>query len=135
MEPTYESEPVTTELPAPVAPGPIAEASPVQAPEAAYAESQPGQVPVDVPQMGQPIAAQVASDDSSGPVPSAATTSDDTALIADDADLIEKEWVTRAKAIVEQTKENPFEQNKAITKVKADYIKKRYNKDLKVSEG
>lgn len=56
-------------------------------------------------------------------------------LIADDADLIEKEWVTKAKAIVAQTKDDPFRQNQEMNKVKADYLKKRYNKDLKVSEG
>jgi hypothetical protein len=58
----------------------------------------------------------------------------DTPLMADDADLIEKEWVTKAKAIVAQTKDNPYEQNKAMNQVKADYLKKRYNKDLKVGE-
>jgi hypothetical protein len=53
-------------------------------------------------------------------------------LIADDADLIEKEWVSKAKAIVEQTKHDPYQQNQAMTKVKAEYLKKRYNKDLKL---
>lgn len=50
--------------------------------------------------------------------------------IADDVDLIEKEWVEKAKEIVEKTKDNPYLQNKAISEFKADYIKKRYNKDL-----
>lgn len=54
--------------------------------------------------------------------------------IADDVDLIEKEWVEKAKEIVEKTKENPYLQNKAISEIKADYIKKRYNKDLAKSE-
>jgi hypothetical protein len=54
--------------------------------------------------------------------------------IADDVDLIEKEWVEKAKEIVEKTKDNPYLQNKAISEFKADYIKKRYNKDLIVSE-
>jgi hypothetical protein len=55
-------------------------------------------------------------------------------MIADDADLIEKEWVEKAKAIVAQTKDNPYEQNKAMNKFKADYLKKRYNKDLKAGD-
>ncbi len=54
--------------------------------------------------------------------------------IADDIDLIEKEWVEKAKEIVSKTKENPYLQNKAISEIKADYIKKRYNKDLAKSE-
>jgi hypothetical protein len=56
------------------------------------------------------------------------------ALIADDVDLIEKEWVNKAKAIVDSTKDDPYKQNKELNRVKADYIKKRYNKDLMVSE-
>ncbi len=53
--------------------------------------------------------------------------------IADDADLIEKEWVNRAKVIIAKTKDDPHLQNEEINKYKADYIKKRYNKDIKVS--
>jgi hypothetical protein len=54
--------------------------------------------------------------------------------IADDNDLIEKEWVTKAKHIVEQTKHDPYVQNQEVNKMKADYLKKRYNKDLKLSD-
>lgn len=53
--------------------------------------------------------------------------------IADDIDLIEKEWVEKAKEIVEKTRDNPYLQNKAISEIKADYIKKRYNKDVSKS--
>lgn len=55
-------------------------------------------------------------------------------LVADDADLIEKEWIIKAKSIVEQTKNDPRQQNIKMNTVKADYLKKRYNKDVKVSE-
>lgn len=54
---------------------------------------------------------------------------------AADDDLIEKEWVLRAKAIVAKTKDDPHLQNKELNLYKADYIKKRFNKDIKVSEG
>lgn len=54
--------------------------------------------------------------------------------LADDVDLIEKEWVQKAKAIVAHTKTDPNLQNKELNKVKADYIKKRYNKELKLGE-
>jgi hypothetical protein len=57
-----------------------------------------------------------------------------TPQIADDADLIEKEWVDKAKQIVERTRHDPHEQNKEMNKMKADYLKKRYNKDVKLSE-
>lgn len=49
---------------------------------------------------------------------------------AADSDLIEKEWVERAKQIVEHTKSDPHEQQRAITQMKADYLKKRYDKDI-----
>lgn len=50
---------------------------------------------------------------------------------ASDADLIEKEWVIKAKDIVHHTQNNPHEQQNAMSKFKADYMKKRYNKDIK----
>jgi hypothetical protein len=62
------------------------------------------------------------------------TSSPMTTLTADDSDLIEKEWVLKAKAIVMQTKNDPRAQNIQINGIKADYLKKRYNKDLKTSD-
>lgn len=53
---------------------------------------------------------------------------------AADSDLIEKEWVERAKQIVDHTKDDPHEQQRAISQMRADYLKKRYNKDVGSSE-
>lgn len=53
---------------------------------------------------------------------------------AEDSDLIEKEWVERAKQIVAHTRHDPHEQQKALSLMKADYMKKRYNRDIKVSK-
>lgn len=53
---------------------------------------------------------------------------------ADDIDVIEKAWIDRAKHIVDQTSSDPYEQQKMISKMKAEYIKKRFNKDIKISE-
>ncbi len=55
-------------------------------------------------------------------------------LPAEDSDLIEKEWVTRAKHIVAETKNDPYIQNTEMSKVKADYIQKRFNKTIKVDD-
>lgn len=55
-----------------------------------------------------------------------------TPAVADDSDLIEKEWVEKAKQIVASTREDPYEQNKQMSRFKADYLKKRYNKDIKL---
>lgn len=59
---------------------------------------------------------------------------DDNPLVAEDSDLIEKEWVKKAKVVVEQTKEDPYVQNKQLNGVRVDYIKKRYNKEVKLAE-
>lgn len=58
---------------------------------------------------------------------------DDSGLTAEDVDLIEKAWVEKAKAIVRSTEGDPYAQNKELNKIKADYIKKRYNRDIKVN--
>jgi len=62
------------------------------------------------------------------------TPHDDTPQIADDIDLIEKEWVEKAKALIEQTKADPRAQSKEISKFKAKYVKKRFNKDMHLQE-
>lgn len=54
-----------------------------------------------------------------------------TPLSASDTELIEKEWVEKAKKIIEGTKADPHEQQEAINKFKAEYMKKRYNKIMK----
>ncbi len=65
----------------------------------------------------------------------AQTTADDNPLTAGDDDLIEKEWVDRAKQIIEQTKDNPHAQEQEVNKLQADYLKKRYGRTVKLSDG
>ena len=65
--------------------------------------------------------------DDTASAPTAITDVPDTA--ADD-DLIEKEWVDKAKKIIAITKSNPYEQAKAIAQLQADYLKKRHNREL-----
>lgn len=66
---------------------------------------------------------------------SATTTQQDdvTPVIAADVDLIEKEWVDKAKKIVSETKNDPYEQESAVGKLQADYLKKRYGRDIKLA--
>src|SRR3989344_7062820 len=70
------------------------------------------------------------------PVASSQSVGDDQSLpphlsqmpaIAEDTDVIEQEWVDKAKAIVEHNREDPYKMNEEMNKIKADYIKKRYN--------
>lgn len=50
--------------------------------------------------------------------------------IAADEDLIEKEWVDKVKSIIILTKDDPYERARVIAQLQADYLKKRYQKDL-----
>lgn len=50
------------------------------------------------------------------------------------ADRIEKEWVDKAKNILAANREDPFKQKNEMSKIKAEYIQKRFNKTIKVSE-
>lgn len=63
-----------------------------------------------------------------------ATTNSVVPDVTDDQDLIEKEWVNKAKAIVERNRDDPYKQSEELTLVKAEYLKKRYDKTIKVSK-
>ena len=62
------------------------------------------------------------------------TTNISVPAVADDQDLIEKEWVAKAKQIVEKTRDNPYQQSQELTVFKNDYMQKRYNKTIKLGE-
>lgn len=76
---------------------------------------------IAIPQIPAPIIPTVpAVDDPLADIP---------AIAADD-DLIEKEWVDKAKKIISLTRGNPYEQAKAIATLQADYLKKRHNREV-----
>lgn len=54
--------------------------------------------------------------------------------IVDDNDLIEKEWVNKAKQIVERNRDDPYKQSEELTVFKADYMKKHYDKTIKLNK-
>ncbi|QJU08942.1 hypothetical protein FBF27_00685 [Candidatus Saccharibacteria bacterium oral taxon 488] len=66
---------------------------------------------------------------------STTTSTDDTPLIAGDDDLIEKEWVDKLKRIITLTKDDPYERARVIAQLQADYLKKRYNREMGQSNG
>lgn len=53
-------------------------------------------------------------------------------IIASDDDLIEKEWVDKAKKIVAETQNDPYLREKEVSKLQVDYIKKRFGRELGV---
>jgi hypothetical protein len=65
------------------------------------------------------------------------TTSDDSPqnyVNAKDSDRIDKVWIDKAKEVISKTKNDPFEQKQQISRVKAQYVKSRYNKTLKTDD-
>lgn len=68
------------------------------------------------------------------PVSPVVALSNDSHIIADDVDVIEKEWVERAKKIISMTADDPYTGSKEIGKLKATYMKKRFNKDLPLTD-
>lgn len=80
--------------------------------------------PAQAMQLPTPVVSQ--ADDTAQHV----SITDDNPVIAADADLIEKEWVDRAKKIVEQTKNDPHEREQQVSKLQVDYVKKRYGRDI-----
>jgi len=89
-----------------------------------------GLVPIQNPPLVDPIQ-PVTVPTPTTPLPPVAQ---DDSLTADDVDVIEKEWVNKAKRIVSATKDDPHNQEKEVSKLQADYLMKRYNKKVKLSE-
>lgn len=83
---------------------------------------------VATPVLPPPIVAAPQPDDTATVV-----SEDDTPLVANDDDLIEKEWVDKAKKIIVQTKDDPYRREQEVGKLQADYLRKRYGKELGTS--
>jgi hypothetical protein len=67
------------------------------------------------------------------PTASQAAVSDDLPLVANDDDLIEKEWVDRAKKIIVETRDDPYRREQEVGRLQADYLRKRYGRELGAS--
>lgn len=80
----------------------------------------PSTVPLPPPLPVTPLPAQPQSN-TAGPT------------IAADDDLIEKEWVDKAKKIIAETKDDPYRREQEVARLQADYLRKRYGKELGVS--
>ena len=63
-----------------------------------------------------------------------ATTIVSAPLVANDDDLIEKEWVNKAKKIIADTHNNPYQRERAVSELQVVYLKKRYGKELGIAK-
>lgn len=50
--------------------------------------------------------------------------------IASDGHKLEKEWVEKTKEVVDKTKDDPREEEIQVGELKADYLKKRFNRAI-----
>lgn len=55
-------------------------------------------------------------------------------LVAADEDLIEKEWIDKAKEIIHQTKDDPYTRTAKVNELQRDYLQKRYGKVVGASD-
>jgi hypothetical protein len=84
-----------------------------------------------LPPMAQPMPAPQVSN----PLPqNAPGTVSSTGSADDSSDALDEEWVNKAKAIIERTKNDPYVESRELGKAKADYLRIRYNKQIKVAE-
>lgn len=84
-------------------------------------------IPQDIPAVEQPVIA-APPQDVTVPVPL------DPKDLASDTDRIEREWVDKVKNVIASTQDDPYAQKDEMSKVKADYIQKRFNKTIKTDE-
>jgi hypothetical protein len=57
----------------------------------------------------------------------------DAPLTAANDDVIEKEWVDKAKQIITGTKDDPYKRGQQVGELQRDYMKKRYGKEVGAS--
>ena len=79
-----------------------------------------------LPSLPVPVLTTLADDDSQ----SVSATSDDNPLVAGDDELIEKEWIDKAKKVISETKDDPYRREREISKLQIDYISKRYGRKV-----
>lgn len=82
---------------------------------------------------GQPSAPVPTAASAPVPAPAVAAKRGEVAspAIADDGDLIEKDWVEKTEHIITSMQNDPAAESAAFSKLKADYMQKRYGKSLK----
>jgi hypothetical protein len=93
----------------------------------------PAQQPFAMPTIAQAIPPTAPAQQAS-PLMQPVPAQDAPAVQADDDSALDEEWVNKAREIVERTHNDPYVQSREISKIKSQYIKVRYNKDIKSSD-
>lgn len=94
------------------------------------------QVPSPQPQAGAWSMATVTQQPPSQPIPPPAGQQSPSVLLreAGNKDLIEREWVDAVKKALHDDSDDPYALSRVITGLKIQYMKQRYNKDIKTSD-
>jgi len=96
-----------------------------EAPPAAEAATAPP------PVLPMPVMPAVSDDDTTTTPPQSSAGSP---AVANDDELIEKEWVDKAKKVITETKDDPHARELRVSQLQADYLWKRYGRQLKSPE-
>jgi hypothetical protein len=59
---------------------------------------------------------------------------DQVVLGDEEGDKLDEEWIEKARAIVNKTQHDPYTQTKEISRLRAQFMKARYDKNIKVTE-
>jgi len=87
-----------------------------------------GQVQAEISQIAMPsLPTPVVATDATSSQPQA---DDSSPLVAGDDDVIEKEWVEKAKSIIAATKDDPYRREQEISRLQIDYLRKRYGREI-----
>lgn len=104
------------------------EAGPVYNPETELNQSRQIETqstpPVAAPGVLPAVPAPVLADDAT----ISPAVDDGAPLVAADDDLIEKEWVDKAKKIIAETKDEPYRREQEVKKLQIEYVRKRYGR-------
>lgn len=132
-QPSYGAAPVPGGMPMYQQPAPQPAMQPMQ--PGASNTTLPGQVPdVMTPQPAAPMQPGAMPSPSMPTAPAPLTAEAAAAGGPEGEDALDQEWVAKAREIVLRTHADPYLQSKELSKIKAQYIKVRYNKDIKTVE-
>jgi hypothetical protein len=53
---------------------------------------------------------------------------------SDDTDEADEAWVAKAREVIDQTRDDPYTQTHALARLRADYLKSRFNRETKMNE-
>ena len=105
--------------------------APISSPESS-ADAE--QLPID--HVGQTVATSSASQVADvSTMPASVPVAPATPVVADDNDIIEREWVDKVKQIISSTGSDPYAQQSEASRLMADYVLKRFGKKVGEPEG